>query len=171
MKLEMRPRQGVCTGCCCSSALGAEELPSSGWADGRALQLPLPKATTKRLSVNPLRGQCFRFLLAEFNVSASYRIRLGHSSVLKLMSSGIHFPSQTSGVLGLSCRLPQATFINRGTVCAPVFFWCSHPHCVCCGRGVHSGHIDRPPVSAAWRRLQRGGRDGSGRSSISAISE
>ena len=59
------------------------------------------------------------------------------------MSSGIHFPSQTSGVLGLSCRLPQATFINRGTVCAPVFFWCSHLSCVCCGRGVHSGHVIR----------------------------
>lgn len=44
----------------------------------------------------------------------SNKTQLGSPSVLKFMSSRINFPSQPSRALELSCRLSQATYINRG---------------------------------------------------------
>lgn len=51
---------------------------SSAWADGRVMQLPLKRGKQPNgWGVNPLRGQCFRFLLAALNVvSTSYRIKI-----------------------------------------------------------------------------------------------
>lgn len=69
------PRKTV-LGYCPSSARHEETRPA--WADGRVMQFPLKRGKLPNgWGVNLLKGQCFGFLLAEFNVvSTSYQIKI-----------------------------------------------------------------------------------------------